>query len=76
MGGARAEQMGRYESFSGDGVCYVLCSLPEPMEKAAAWFGKQCGGYTVANAHHGVANIRPENVVAMLEEARQYRPGA
>ena len=36
----------------------------------------QCGGYTVANAHHGVANIRPENVVAMLEEARQYRPGA
>jgi len=35
---------------------------------------RACGGYTVANAHHGIANIRPENVVAMLEEARDYRP--
>ena len=36
----------------------------------------RCGGYSVANAHHGISNIRPENVVAMLEEARAYRPGA
>jgi uroporphyrinogen decarboxylase len=33
-----------------------------------------CGGYVVANSHHGIANIRPENVVAMLSEARRYFP--
>jgi len=33
-----------------------------------------CGGYIVANSHHCIENIKPENVVAMLDEARQYHP--
>lgn len=28
-----------------------------------------CGGYIVSNSHHGIANIRPENIVAISEEA-------
>lgn len=46
MAEAREDHRGRYESFVGDGVVYLLCILPEPMEKAADWFGKHCGGYT------------------------------
>lgn len=33
----------------------------------------KCGGYIVANAHE-IENIRPENMVAMLEEAGAHRP--
>jgi uroporphyrinogen decarboxylase len=33
-----------------------------------------CGGYIVANSHHCIANIKPRNMVAMLTEARSYRP--
>jgi len=29
-----------------------------------------CGGYVVANSHHGVATIRPENIIAMCHAAR------
>ena len=31
----------------------------------------RCGGYVVANSHHGVSTVRGENVVAMCEAARQ-----
>ncbi len=30
-----------------------------------------CGGYVVANSHHGVATIKPENIIAMCEAARE-----
>lgn len=30
-----------------------------------------CSGYVVANSHHCIANIQPENMVAMCEAARQ-----
>ena len=35
------------------------------------------GGYIVANCHHGIANIRPENVIAMCRAAAEtgYAPG-
>ena len=33
-----------------------------------------CGGYIVANSHHCIANLKPENITAMLDEARRYRP--
>lgn len=33
----------------------------------------RCGGYVVANSHV-IENIRPENMVAMLEEAGTYTP--
>ena len=33
-----------------------------------------CGGYIVANAHHGLSTIRPENILAMCETARQSGP--
>jgi len=29
-----------------------------------------CGGYVVANSHHGVATIKPENIIAMCHAAR------
>jgi len=31
----------------------------------------ECGGYIIANSHHGIANIRGENIVAMCEAARE-----
>lgn len=31
---------------------------------------RECGGYVVANSHHCIANIRPENMMAMFDEAR------
>jgi uroporphyrinogen decarboxylase len=31
------------------------------------------GGYIVANCHHGIANIRPENVIAMCRAAAEIR---
>lgn len=31
------------------------------------------GGYVVANSHHCIQNIKPENICAMLDEARNYR---
>lgn len=34
----------------------------------------RCGGYIVANSHHCIANLKPENITAMLDEARRYRP--
>ncbi len=33
----------------------------------------ECGGYIVANAHHGLETIRGENIVAMVEAARGSR---
>ena len=33
----------------------------------------ECGGYVVTNAHI-IESIKPENIVAMLSEARDYRP--
>ena len=30
-----------------------------------------CGGYVVANSHHGVASIRGDNIVSMCKAARQ-----
>jgi len=36
---------------------------------------EKCGGYIVANAHHGVKTIKPENVVAMCNTAKKcYSP--
>ena len=36
---------------------------------------RECGGYIVSNSHHGLPDIRPENVVAMAEAAgRDIRP--
>jgi len=32
---------------------------------------RRCGGYVVANAHHGVSSIRGENIEAMFEAARR-----
>lgn len=31
----------------------------------------ECGGYIVANSHHCMADIKPENMMAMVEEARK-----
>ncbi len=33
-----------------------------------------CGGFILSNSHN-IQSIRPANVVAMLSEARRYRPG-
>jgi len=35
---------------------------------------RNCGGYTVSSAHCDIPSVRGENMVAMLEEARDYRP--
>ena len=35
-----------------------------------------CGGYVVANSHHGVASIRGDNILAMCEAARAVREEA
>ena len=32
----------------------------------------KCGGYIVANSHHGIGNMKPENMLAMYEAARGY----
>jgi uroporphyrinogen decarboxylase len=33
----------------------------------------QCGGYIAANSHHGIANARPENLIAISESAHECR---
>jgi hypothetical protein len=33
----------------------------------------RCGGYIAANSHHGIANARPENLLAVSEEAHRCR---
>lgn len=32
---------------------------------------RDCGGYIVSNSHHCISNIKPENMMAMFEEARE-----
>ena len=34
----------------------------------------ECGGYVVANSHHCIASIKPENMMAMADEARRHHP--
>jgi uroporphyrinogen decarboxylase len=34
-----------------------------------------CGGYVVANSHHGVSTINGDNIVAMFEAAKGYERG-
>jgi hypothetical protein len=46
----------------------------EEVRRNGAAFGP-CGGYVVANSHHGIGNIRPENLLALFEEVRREERG-
>jgi uroporphyrinogen decarboxylase len=73
-----AEEFGGRIAFYGGIDCQQLLTFGSPedvraeVQRNAATF-HQCGGYVVANCHHGIANIRGENIVAMCEAARELR---
>lgn len=45
------DQRGRNEMFAHGDVLYVLCVIPDEMERAAAWFGENFGGFTELLGH-------------------------
>jgi uroporphyrinogen decarboxylase len=36
---------------------------------------EQCGGYLVTNSHHGMNDIKGENIIAMCDEAHKIKIG-
>ena len=68
---------GKMTFYGGIDVQTVLLSADEretreAVRHNAACF-KSCGGYIVANSHHGVDGIRTENIIAMCDEAHKIR---
>ena len=51
MGHAVTDRKGRHEVFAKREVLFVLCVIPETMERASAWFGEHFGGYTQLLSH-------------------------
>lgn len=70
---------GRLAFYGGIDVQQLL-SFGTPEEVAAevranlAAFA-DCGGYIVANSHHGVSTIRGQNIVAMVQAAKESQRG-
>ena len=73
--GPIAREFGGRLAFYGGIDCQHLLTFGTPNDVRAevrrnvAAFSR-CGGHTVANAHHCIANIRGENIEAMCEAAR------
>lgn len=76
-----ARDFGGRIAFYGGIDCQQLLTFGTPEDvraevrrNVAAFRGR--GGYVVANAHHCIANIRGENIVAMCQAARDLGPAA
>lgn len=67
---------GRLAFYGGMDVQHLLSNgtthdVAESVRNNAKAFEK-CGGYIVANSHHGVSTIKGENIEAMCKEAKNY----
>jgi len=73
-----AAEFGGKMVFYGGIDCQQLLTFGTPADVKAAVRAnfdafEHCGGYIVANSHHGIANIQGENMEAMVEAARDCR---
>jgi uroporphyrinogen decarboxylase len=70
-----AREFGGHLAFYGGVDCQHLLTFGTPDQVEAEVAANlqafaRCGGYLVANSHHGIANIRGENLEAMCRAAR------